>query len=80
MGLLKSGKEGCFCKLNAVLTFKEWLDDFGTPETRAVGEKIIAREVAEVRARAETDFSGATVRKFEDDLARIGQGERDIYF
>ena len=80
MGLLKSGKEGCFCKLNAVLTFKEWLDDFGTPETRAVGEKIIAKEVAEVQARAATDFPAVMVRKFEDDLARIGQGERDIYF
>jgi len=80
MGLLKSGKEGCFCKLNAVLTFKEWLDDFGTPETRAVGEKIIAKEVAEVQARTSIDFSPLMVRKFEDDLARIGQGERDIYF
>jgi 2-iminoacetate synthase len=79
MGLLKSGKEGCFCKLNAVLTFKEWLDDFGSPETRAVGERIIAREVAEVQARS-ADYSGPMVRKFEQDLARIGQGERDIYF
>ncbi|MDR3672292.1 MAG: [FeFe] hydrogenase H-cluster radical SAM maturase HydG [Holophaga sp.] len=79
MGLLKSGKEGCFCKLNAVLTFKEWLDDFGSPETRAVGERIIAREVGEVRARS-ADYPAAMVRTFEQDLARIGQGERDIYF
>jgi 2-iminoacetate synthase len=30
MQLLKKGEEGHFCKLNAVLTFREWLDDFAT--------------------------------------------------
>jgi 2-iminoacetate synthase len=31
MELLRSGKEAQFCKLNAVLTFREWLDDFASP-------------------------------------------------
>ena len=34
MGLLRTGKEARYCKLNAVLTFREWLEDFATPETR----------------------------------------------
>ena len=41
MELLKNGEEGKFCKLNAVLTFREWLDDFATPQTKKAGEKII---------------------------------------
>ncbi|MGD9110304.1 MAG: [FeFe] hydrogenase H-cluster radical SAM maturase HydG, partial [Phycisphaerales bacterium] len=43
MRLLRSGKEGKFCKLNAVITFREWLDDFASPETIAIGEKLIER-------------------------------------
>ncbi len=30
MTMLKSGKEGCFCKLNAVIKFREWIDDFAS--------------------------------------------------
>ncbi|MCK4533740.1 [FeFe] hydrogenase H-cluster radical SAM maturase HydG, partial [bacterium] len=33
MELLKSGQEGQFCKLNAILTFREWLDDFASQKT-----------------------------------------------
>ena len=49
MGLLRSGKEGQFCKLNAVITFREWLDDFASPETIAAGEKVIAKEIEQVK-------------------------------
>jgi 2-iminoacetate synthase len=47
MDLLRSGGEGKFCKLNAVLTFREWLDDFATPETQALGEELINREIGD---------------------------------
>jgi 2-iminoacetate synthase len=80
MGLLKSGKEGCFCKLNAVLTFKEWLDDFGTPETRAVGEKIIEQELSEIAARTPGTYSEAMHKNFLASLELIKRGERDLYF
>lgn len=79
MGLLKSGREGCFCKLNAVLTFQEWLEDFASPETRLLGDEIIEREIAEIKAR-EGDFGYAIVRELIEDRARIIGGERDIYF
>jgi len=37
MKLLKTGKEKVFCKLNAVLTYKEYLEDFASEETRKAG-------------------------------------------
>jgi 2-iminoacetate synthase len=33
-----------FCRRNAVLTYKAWLDDFATPPTRAVGEAVLHQE------------------------------------
>jgi len=80
MNLLRSGKEGCFCKLNAVLTFQEWLEDFASPETREIGERIIEKEMTEVRARAPRDFPPALVRNVEEFRARIKAGERDLCF
>jgi len=75
MQLLKTGKEGHFCKLNAVLTFREWLDDFASEETRKVGEEIIARELKEIRNLIPEYFP--ELMKY---YGRISQGERDLYF
>lgn len=78
MGLLKHGTEGKFCKLNAILTFKEWLDDFGTEETRKAGEKVIMKELEEVKADPyykENKLDGI-LNKF---YKRISNGERDLY-
>ncbi|OPZ93818.1 MAG: 2-iminoacetate synthase [candidate division TA06 bacterium ADurb.Bin417] len=75
MELLRSGQEGRFCKLNAALTFQEWLDDFATPPTRAAGEPILAREIEDIRQRMPAVFP-AFMKQYE----RIRQGERDLYF
>jgi 2-iminoacetate synthase len=80
MGLLKSGKEGCFCKLNAVLTSQEWLEDFASEETKNIGEALIQQEIAEIRGRVPQDFSEATFTKFLSDYHKIQDGVRDIYF
>jgi 2-iminoacetate synthase len=80
MGLLKSGKEGCFCKLNAVLTFQEWLEDFASEETKNIGEALIQQEIAEIQGRVPQDFSEATFTKFLSDYHKIQDGVRDIYF
>jgi len=80
MDLLRSGQEGCFCKLNAVLTFQEWLADFASPETVAVGERIVDQELAEVKARVPGDFPEALYHNFLATLERIRRGERDLYF
>jgi 2-iminoacetate synthase len=75
MGLLRSGKEGKFCKLNAVLTFREWLDDFATDETRHVAEPLIEKEMQEIKQTNPEMFAA-----FMAAYAKIKTGERDIYF
>ena len=75
MDLLRSGAEGKFCKLNAILTFKEWLDDFATPETQAVGEALLAQELNEVRSRQPGAWPA-----LQEHFRRTAAGERDLYF
>jgi len=75
MELLKSGKEAKFCKLNAILTFREWLDDFASEETKREGEKIIAQEMEEVRRQIPSIYP-----KLLEYYERIKNGERDLYF
>ncbi len=79
MTMLKSGREGCFCKLNAVLTFQEWLEDFASLETKAIGESMIAREIAEIENRP-ADFSPELYRRFKEFHERIRNGDRDLCF
>lgn len=79
MKLLKSGHESRFCKLNAVLTFREWLDDFASEATKAKGEALIKKELAEIRART-AHFPPETVKMLETYYARIEGGERDLCF
>ncbi|PKM99086.1 MAG: [FeFe] hydrogenase H-cluster radical SAM maturase HydG [Elusimicrobia bacterium HGW-Elusimicrobia-2] len=75
MNLLKKGEEKWFCKMNAVLTFREWLDDYASPETKKKGEKIIKKEIDEIKKQKPKIF-----KKFMDDYTKIKNGERDIYF
>ena len=75
MDLLRTGAEGKFCKLNAVITYREWLDDFASQETRAVGEPIIAREIEEIKQKMPSFFDS-----FMQQYDRTAKGERDIYF
>jgi len=75
MDLLKCGKERWFCKLNAVLTFREYLIDFATDETKQAGEKVIEEEVKELQAKFPQ-----VMPKFREYLRRIESGERDLYF
>ena len=57
------------------VTFKEWLDDFATPETQAVGEALLLKELDEVR-RTQPQIWPAFWANYE----RTAAGERDLYF
>ncbi|HDP67398.1 MAG TPA: [FeFe] hydrogenase H-cluster radical SAM maturase HydG [Candidatus Marinimicrobia bacterium] len=78
MGLLKSCTEGKFCKLNAVLTFREYLDDYASPETKAIGENLIDQELAQIR---EIPFfrQGTLLETFEKMYQDTLKGKRDVY-
>lgn len=78
MGLLKGCVEGKFCKLNAVLTFKEYLDDYATDETRKIGEALIAKEVAEIE-KMPFYQKGKLLDVFKEQLNKTKNGERDLY-
>ena len=75
MGLLKNGTEGCFCKLNAVLTFREWLDDFASEETKSAGEKVLKKEMEEIKKLMPDVYP-----RLEAYYKRIEHGERDLFF
>jgi 2-iminoacetate synthase len=78
MKLLKSGVEGKFCKLNAVLTYKEWIDDFASDKTRAAAEVIIQKELEQINADPFYK-NKKLLTTFDDYLGRITNGERDLY-
>ena len=80
MDALSTGREGCFCKLNAVLTFQEWLEDFASPETKRIGDAIIDKEMKEIRARVPADFSEPMWEHLVQAREKILKGERDLYF
>ncbi|OPY78447.1 MAG: 2-iminoacetate synthase [Syntrophorhabdus sp. PtaU1.Bin153] len=72
MPFAKSGEIQNLCQPNAILTFKEFILDYASGETRDIGERAIRKHLEEIpdsRVRGET----------EKRLARIEQGERDLY-
>lgn len=78
MCLLRDCTEGKFCKLNAVLTFREYLDDYASEETKLVGEQLISKEIEEIRSMPFYKQHNL-IEKFDEYYERISNGERDIY-
>ncbi len=73
MEICKSQQIRNFCQPNAVMTLKEYLEDYATEATKIVGEKLLPVEIAKI----END----TVRaKVEENLTKIHNGERDFKF
>jgi len=73
MSLAKPGEIQHFCLPNALLTFKEYLLDYASPETRRIGEQVICRHLDSIETQA-------LRRETEARLARLDAGERDVYF
>ncbi|MFO7734763.1 MAG: [FeFe] hydrogenase H-cluster radical SAM maturase HydG [bacterium] len=79
MGLLCSGTEGKFCKLNAILTFREFIDDYASDKTRKAGEKLLKKEFEEVEKGEWFKSHPEVVKEFKKYYRRIADGERDLY-
>ena len=75
MKLLKTGQEGVFCKLNAIITLREWLDDFASSDAKFEGEKVILKEIDEVKAKL-PEFYPQLMEKYK----KTKEGQRDLYF
>ena len=72
MEIAKKGKVHHLCMPNAILTFKEYLLDYASPETIEVGEKLIQNEFEALP----NDLVKKQVTEF---LRRIEAGERDLF-
>ncbi len=73
MDLAKPGLIKQYCMPNALFTFKEYLEDFATPKTKAKGLALIAKLVGEVE-------NDTLKKKISSNLTFIKDGQRDIYF
>lgn len=73
MSLCKSGQIQNCCHPNALMTLKEYLMDYASEKTRAIGEQLILAETENIPKE--------TVREIcKDHLVKIEQGIRDFRF
>lgn len=72
MEYAKTGEIQNLCQPNAILTFKEYLLDYASDSTRILGEEAI-------KAHLEMIPSERIRKQTEKRLARLEQGERDLY-
>ena len=73
MSLCKAGQIQNCCLPNALMTLKEYLIDYASPETKAVGDALIAKE-------AETIPNEKVRSIVRERLSLIENGERDFRF
>jgi len=73
MSLCKAGQIQNCCHPNALMTLKEFLMDYASPETREIGEKLIAEEVYNVPKEKVREIC-------KENLVNIENGKRDFRF
>lgn len=73
MAFAKSGQIHNFCLPNALLTFKEYIVDYGDEELKEIGEKLIQKSLLDI---PDSKVREAAVEK----IKRIELGERDFRF
>ena len=73
MDLAKPGLIKEFCKPNAMFTFREYLEDYASPETKAKGLALLNK-------LTQTFSKEELKKRVEGNLCKIGEGERDLYF
>jgi len=70
MSLCKSGQIQNCCHPNALMTLKEYLMDYASPETKAIGDKLIAKEVLNVPNEKARNIVLENLRLIEQDNRR----------
>ena len=73
MSLLKSKQIVNCCHPNALMTLKEYLEDYASPDTKAIGEALIQKEL-------QTIPNEKVREKAAEYIANIHQGQRDFRF
>ena len=73
MSLCKSGQIQNCCHPNALMTLKEYLEDYASDDTKKIGEELIAKEVENI--------PNEKVKAIVIDyLNNIHKGKRDFRF
>jgi 2-iminoacetate synthase len=72
MELAKTGSIGKICVPNALATFKEYLNDFASDETKEIAKIFLEDEIEKV--------DGSTRNKVDKMIDRVDKGERDVFF
>ncbi len=73
MSLCKSGNILNCCHPNALMTLKEYLMDYASPETKEIGEALIRKELENIPKENVRKITGERILKIEN-------GERDFRF
>ncbi len=73
MSLLKSGQIGNCCHPNALMTLKEYLEDYASEETKKLGDQLIEKEILNVPSEKVREI-------LKNNLRAISEGRRDFRF
>ena len=73
MSLVKTGQIANCCSPNALMTLQEYLEDYASPETKALGTKMIREQMEKIP-------NPAIKRRAIENLKYIGEGKRDLRF
>ena len=73
MEIVKSGELYKICEANALITLKEFIDDYGTDKTRDIGDKLIKKSIDEID-------NESFRRSVEEKINKISKGTRDLRF
>lgn len=73
MTLLKSGQIQNCCHPNALMTLKEYLEDYASSKTKTVGEALIHKEIGNIPKEKVRGI-------VKENLIKIGHGSRDFRF
>lgn len=73
MSLVKSGQIANCCHPNALMTLKEYLEDYASPDTKKIGDELIVRELLTIP-------NEAVRKRAEQYLQEEVNGKRDFRF
>ncbi len=73
MTLLKSGQIANCCQPNALMTLKEYLEDYASPDTKQKGEALIEKELEHIPNQK-------VLKIAKENLNKIKEGSRDFRF
>ena len=73
MKLVKAGQIGNCCQPNALMTLKEYLEDYASDDTKIKGEAVIKKEIPNIKNEKVREIA-------TEHLKELKEGKRDFRF